>query len=211
VLLWGGRSSDRWERDGALYDPGSDEWRILPPGPVADSAEAKALWTGDELVVLGGEPVGHRSMDVAAAYSPAEDAWRALPSAPDGDSHWSAAGASDRWVLVPGRRLEHGVVTPIASLLDVRDGRWRVASMPPLHLDQPWAQVATLGARFVVLGAAPLAETDGFAPALSVYDPGSDAWSGPSMLPWGVGGTTHHLTLAAGAGGGIVRSSPVRS
>jgi hypothetical protein len=58
----------------AAYDPAADSWRELPdvPAPVMD---ARAWWTGRELILVGS---GH-----TFALDPARDAWRRLGDSPD--------------------------------------------------------------------------------------------------------------------------------
>jgi hypothetical protein len=67
MIVWGSST------DGAAYDPEADTWRTLPDAPFS-SSDAAAVWTGNEVVVLGGfdYPVN------AAAYDPATDEWRSL-------------------------------------------------------------------------------------------------------------------------------------
>ncbi len=82
------------------------EWRELPAPPLSPRAYALSVWTGREVVVLGGEadPCSP-SADCAsasaelrdgAAYDPQSNSWRAIPRAPvpvgPGDRLLSAAG-----------------------------------------------------------------------------------------------------------------------
>lgn len=63
MLVWGGAAGSEVFSDGASYDPWDDAWTPLPPLPRTDLADgaqggragAAAVWTGAELVVLGGE------------------------------------------------------------------------------------------------------------------------------------------------------------
>jgi N-acetylneuraminic acid mutarotase len=45
----------RIRTDGAAYDPAADRWETLPPAPLAGRARARAVWTGREFIVWGGE------------------------------------------------------------------------------------------------------------------------------------------------------------
>jgi hypothetical protein len=82
LLLWGGRTSSPDEPfayavDGAAYDPRTDAWRPIPAAPLpADRYDG--VWTGTELVVVGG---GEATLH-AAAYDPATGRWRELPEPP---------------------------------------------------------------------------------------------------------------------------------
>lgn len=70
MLVWGGSTGDDvgFLVDGALFDPDTSTWRMLPPAPL-DPQNTVAVWTGEELIVVGSRQ--------AAAYRE-EDGWREL-------------------------------------------------------------------------------------------------------------------------------------
>jgi hypothetical protein len=91
VFIWGGYDDDSLgsfhaAADGALYNPTTHQWRQLPPSPLSPRVYATALWTGSEVVVIGGQPAveasQQRSYTDAAAYDPATNMWRLLPAPP---------------------------------------------------------------------------------------------------------------------------------
>jgi hypothetical protein len=73
-------------RDGAAYDPTRQAWRRLPPAPLSARADATAVWTGQELLVLGGSPAPRSDRDRpytdGAAYNPERHSWRRLAPSP---------------------------------------------------------------------------------------------------------------------------------
>ncbi len=71
VIVWGGRTGEE-----AAYDPEADTWRRLPDAPIP-TRDAVGVWTGTEVVALGGLDGPVR----AAAYDPTSDEWRALAGA----------------------------------------------------------------------------------------------------------------------------------
>jgi hypothetical protein len=81
-------------------------WRDLPAPPLSPRAYAESVWTGREVVVLGGEtnpcPPNASCGSVAgdrrdgAAYDPTTDSWRAIPPAP------VPVGPGDRLVVADG-------------------------------------------------------------------------------------------------------------
>ena len=89
-IVWGGYDHDTGNEfhvtaDGAAYDPATNRWRTIAPSPLTPRAEAVGVWTGTELIVLGGHPAiitdeVHGDSD-AAAYDPVRDRWRRLPAA----------------------------------------------------------------------------------------------------------------------------------
>ena len=88
----------------AAYDPSTNRWRTLPPAPLSPRAGAIALWTGKNVIVLGGQPAittsSLQSFGDGAAYSPTTDTWQhiAAPIPPHGHQlDWqTAAQAGDK-------------------------------------------------------------------------------------------------------------------
>jgi len=75
MILWGGRARRALD-GGAAYDPVVDSWRILSvigaPAPRFNNA---LIWTGEEVVVLGGLDDSTR-LNSGARYDPVRDTWR---------------------------------------------------------------------------------------------------------------------------------------
>lgn len=68
---------------GALYEPRSDTWERIPPPPPEIRKfrrEGSAVWTGERLIVWGGD-VGPFVTE-GAAYDPETRRWAALPEGP---------------------------------------------------------------------------------------------------------------------------------
>lgn len=83
VIYWGGYAGDGDEpetvvplADGAAYNPQSDAWRSISPGPLERARPYSGVWTGDSMVVIGPEE------DDVASYDPILDSWTPLPSRP---------------------------------------------------------------------------------------------------------------------------------
>lgn len=88
-LVWGGYANvgtpdETTADDGASYDPVSDRWRMVEDAPIPGVRNGTAVWTGEELWVLGGYGGrnGYETVTAAAAYAPDRDAWRTLPDVP---------------------------------------------------------------------------------------------------------------------------------
>lgn len=147
-------------RDGAALDPAAGTWRTIAVAPAEVPAGAQARWTGDELLVLGGQPGAPLA---AWAYDPGLDTWRTLPpgplaTPPDGILAWTG-----REALVWSGASADGDAHPVAAL-DPATGVWRTADpAPPLGPDP----VGTWTGRELLLWDA----TSGIA-----YDPAADAW-----------------------------------
>jgi hypothetical protein len=78
-VIWGGLANPTGTpngpalANGAAYDPVARTWRRMAPAPLSARSNAAGVWTGREVVVLG----GGNNPD-AAAYDPATDRWRKM-------------------------------------------------------------------------------------------------------------------------------------
>lgn len=81
----GGTADEEAVADAAAYDPAADRWRELPDAPIPGAYDGEAIWTGDEVWVLGrfGGEAGREAMRGTAAYDPVTDQWRVLPELPE--------------------------------------------------------------------------------------------------------------------------------
>jgi hypothetical protein len=119
---------------GAAYAPAADQWRRLPPAPLAHRSDHAAVWTGNDMLVWGGVQPGRGGRsEVAvadgAAYRPTTRTWRPVPPAPlAGDTAvWSGTE-----LLVFGR-AEGGAESRLdAAAWDPRGERWRRLAASPL-------------------------------------------------------------------------------
>lgn len=136
--------------DGAAYDPSADTWRELADGPLPPRAGPDGVWTGAELIVLGGDdpdPEVTEQRRPAAAYDPATDAWRSIADEPRGPGT-SAVAWADGVVYVLGSGAPPGPdaderpsVAPLVEYL-VDDDRWVELPDPPdgprMHHAMAW-------------------------------------------------------------------------
>jgi hypothetical protein len=79
AVFWAGNSPDG-PAVGAVYDPGADTWRSLPDGPLGPREGYASVWTGKELVLIGGVRGDGQATPVAAAVDPRTGSWRLLPA-----------------------------------------------------------------------------------------------------------------------------------
>ena len=96
VVVWGEAAApDTRRRRGGFtvaYDPAADRWRALAPPPLAGQP-GSAVWTGREVVVLGGQDLRERNvfpdsaeLPAGAALDPATGAWRVIGAPPGFDT-----------------------------------------------------------------------------------------------------------------------------
>lgn len=90
MIVWGGVTgsvggvgrSPELRGDGAAYDPRSDTWRAIAPGPLSPRIYHVAVWTGEEMIVWGGSRPLRRERERVrydgAAYDRESDSWRVL-------------------------------------------------------------------------------------------------------------------------------------
>jgi len=100
--------------DGAIYSPSANSWRKLPAGPLSPRFNPELLWTGHEVLVIGGDP-DNESADGPgyaageAAYDLSHNRWRSLPAMPSTAGHevrHLRAVATDRGIYV-GQMWQH--------------------------------------------------------------------------------------------------------
>jgi hypothetical protein len=101
LVIWGGYDSNNPQNvsaNGAAYDPEDNRWTLLAASPLSPRAQAQAVWTGQEVFILGGNPAvitsQHDYDTNGALYDPATNAWQTVPapSAPAGHGlDWTLA------------------------------------------------------------------------------------------------------------------------
>jgi hypothetical protein len=117
--------------DGAVYDVASNTWRTMAPAPIPGRLAPNAVWTGNEMIVLGGATSGGADNGAradAAAYNPGTNEWRRLPDAP------TACLDHALWLgtaLVAGGNCESGDGPSTVVRYDPRANIWTTLSELP--------------------------------------------------------------------------------
>ena len=146
-LIWGGQevtqpepSSDMFN-DGALFDPRTDRWTIMPRSPLSPRDQVAAVWTGHEALLWGGQTEDTASTPAdsnsGAAYDPATRRWSRLPASPlsprsDATALWTGTEA----IFIggdspPGSAPSRGNGLDVdGALYDPTTRRW--SRLPPL-------------------------------------------------------------------------------
>lgn len=113
LIVWGGETAPANSTtapaptpvplgDGAAYDPSTGLWRRLPRPPLSPRENAAAVWTGSQMVVIGGDDGASRTFADAAAFDPATDSWSKLPPLPTGPASGATAVWTGRQIIVVG-------------------------------------------------------------------------------------------------------------
>lgn len=125
LVLWGGALEEHdlgfpTYADGAVFDPATEQWRLMSPSPLPGSNQPPhAAWTGSEVVIV--------QDGRSAAWDPATDRWRELSGFPQTDP----LDLLD--VAVIGSQVI--AVGPDVSL-DPGATEWRPLPAPPTDLAQ---------------------------------------------------------------------------
>ena len=167
VFLWGGRAGERTFSDGSLYDPSNRSWSPIHVGPPQRWQEGVVgLWTGQDVVLLGGERAGVRP--VAQAYSPDRGAWRPLSPPPRGPWLWRTAVWTGTHAVVLGTGDSGGAVLRY----DPAQDHWeRGGSISTMSLSRS-SRAAWAGGQMVVSGTVPGSTRL----VLQAFDPLGTAW-----------------------------------
>lgn len=145
VLVWGGMQYDSgpdispWLGAGYSYDLASDQWADLPAAPLTPRDRFSTVWTGAELIVVGGQD-DSGSRDDAAAYDPTAQRWRVLANAPVVSTSAMTVWTGEELVLLGGCCADTAVVSydPIAD-------EWRSLPDVPISDCAPIDFCATYG------------------------------------------------------------------
>ncbi len=148
LFIWGGFSARPCPTfgctgEGVLYNPATDTWRTVAAGSLRERTGAVAVWTGSEVVLLGGKINSGPALLHAAAYDPARDTWRELPAIPfvpdDGTGYLVSASVTpagvDAWVSWAGQFPVDDYRQGVEGYrLDVAAGSWTPLPATPLHV-----------------------------------------------------------------------------
>jgi hypothetical protein len=206
LLIWGGETSGGEPADPHRYDPLTDTWSVvnataLPPA----AGGTRALWTGSELLLMGGYRYPGGFSTGVGRYNPVTDSWKPFPSENEPQSYYGDA------IVWTGREaIVWGAPPPLCPgcpvmrrrgvAFDAAADTWSVIS----DRDQPGAGsylplavfatgAGTRGTGLMLVVAGPYQG--------GAYDPASDRWwpismqgsvpgdyaiwTGTEMLVWG--------------------------
>lgn len=156
MIVWGGVSGSPTDstflKDGAAYDPRTDRWRKLAKAPIDGRSNHQLVWTGSEMIVLGGYPGTDRFETRDAAYNPATDRWRLLAKSRLSVRFGHQATWTGTEILVTGGYggQDNSPLTSDARY-DVAKDTWR--KLPPSHCLPGGGHSATwTGSELIVFG-----------------------------------------------------------
>lgn len=135
-----------------------DSWTVVPAGPLSPRSSAVAVWTGTEVIVVGGEPQAwcppggdcavpdFAPLADGAAFDPADGTWRPIAPAPltfSGNASAISVHGSV-YVLVRGFEVRPGGTGGFLRY-DVATDTWHQLPAP----GDDWYQITALGSTVV--------------------------------------------------------------
>jgi hypothetical protein len=169
---------------GAGCEEGEHEWTRASQSPLSPRVAALAVWTGEELLIVGGDtkPCPPNASCEAptvppladgAAYDPAKDTWRRIADAPVGFEFAHAAlSGGTVYVWTYGYEERPGAATALLAY-DLAADRWRRLPPPPDVDPERVDGVVTAAGRAVVW----TANLNGEVLRLLAFDPASNRWA----------------------------------
>jgi hypothetical protein len=167
--------------DARTTTPGGGGWQRLADPPLSPRTRAMGVWTGDEMVVVGGEssatcppnasceaPPADAYLRDGAAYDPVAGTWRPVVDAPvplAGATATAFGGEIVVWVPT-------GSAGPALLAHAPGNDAWTALTPPPVS-DPGWYRVTGAGERLVAVHAS---DEAGEQPDL-VYDADADTWA----------------------------------
>lgn len=204
MIVWGGwltsHKRERYDGEGAAFDPTTNEWRMLPDAPLPAGYDAMGAWTGEEVIVmvtpLGNEPEDYPKFDEVGAFKPSTNAWREIESPPFVSYVSPPVAFLDEQLLVLslGGEVDGGEVNnygrsyDTGGIYDVSADEWRAHSDPPTRPNQTWPQIA-LDDEVVIDGLAYDADADSWRvlPEFPLHPREFPVrvWTGRELIIWG--------------------------
>jgi N-acetylneuraminic acid mutarotase len=115
MIVWGGfingQGNNSWLNTGGKYNPATDTWTSIS----TDNAPAgrylhKAVWTGSEMIVWGGNGVDYVLLNDGGRYDPATDTWTSISTtgAPIARSNNTVVWTASEMIVWGGSGLNTG-------------------------------------------------------------------------------------------------------
>jgi hypothetical protein len=164
---------------------GGGPWERLPRPPASGVLQgpdpAAAVWTGEELILLGSSafsPPDALRPPEALAYDPAANRWRQLAPSPLSRRTWTIQAWTGRQLLVVGGQCGDNVhnLCPDGAAYDPAADTW--TPVPGLAGGAAWPEAAGAwtGSELLVWSTTITSDLRSVANTASAYNPGSGRW-----------------------------------
>ncbi|MFH1421559.1 MAG: hypothetical protein ABIH42_02440, partial [Planctomycetota bacterium] len=157
MVIWGGEISENgyysFYYDGAKYNPATDSWSLISPPPIAGRSNHTAIWTGNEMIIWGGEGGGSCYND-GASYNPAADTWTLIDRAPiDERVYHSAVWTGGEMIVWGGYYYSNETEAYYndGAKYNPATDTWTVLSESPLSA-RDWFSCVWTGGKMIIWG-----------------------------------------------------------
>ncbi len=178
MIIWGGRSylSGAALNAGGRYNPSTDTWASVSLSPTLGPRYSHtAVWTGSEMIVLGGRTVSTFPPPAGSRYNPATDSWTPIPT-----PGWAAkTNHSAVWtgtrMLIWGGSEGGSLASPNGGAYDPASNSWSTITnqgAPPAALNH---SAVWTGSRMIIWGGEGATGSNARSTG-GIYDPATDTW-----------------------------------
>jgi hypothetical protein len=184
-------------RDGYAFDPRTGRWSHIPPAPGPGRTDAYAVWTGSEVLLVGGFGADEQK-PANVALDPATNTWRRIGNPPFPLPTRAARVWTGHTLVVWGgghARRSGAEYVPATN-------RWRRIARAPISLKSPSG--AWTGSQMIVFGSSIGASYDPrtdtwqrLPPSTLAPEASSVGWVGRRLVAWDYEGDTQDYSPAA--------------
>ncbi|MDI3291513.1 hypothetical protein [Polyangium sp. 15x6] len=126
VLIWAGSSGGSPIAGGALYDPAMNKWSSMSTASAPNARTNTGwVWSGTEMLLFGGRPLGSGASSEGFGYDPAMNKWRSLSTQNAPTARYDAFTVwMNGTMLVHGGRDVAGAAFDDAAIYDPMSDVW---------------------------------------------------------------------------------------
>lgn len=148
-------------------------WSALPTAPISERGGAASVWTGQVLIVWGGQTSDDQLRTDGATYDPTSRTWTTLPAAPlSGRTNALSAWSDNSFIVWGGDDDSNGHHAADGARYDPRTATWTKLPGAPIS-SYDWAQLVVAGDQAVLLSTPEANQGEVHADA---YDPTANTW-----------------------------------
>jgi N-acetylneuraminic acid mutarotase len=180
--------------DGYAFHPRSGRWSHIPAGPGPGRTDGYAVWTGSEVLLVGGSGYGKQQPE-NVALDPATNTWRRIPKAPIPLPTDAAKVWTGRTLIVWGGGDAGSHASRSGAAYVPATNRWHRIAQAPIALKSPSA--AWTGSQVIVFGSSIGASYDPHTntwqrlpPSTLAPEASSVAWIAGKLVAWDYEGNT---------------------
>jgi hypothetical protein len=186
--------------DGYAFHPRSGRWSHIPAGPGPRRTDGYAVWTGSEVLLVGGSGYGKQQPE-NVALDPATNTWRRIPKAPIPLPTDAAKVWTGRTLIVWGGGDAGSHASRSGAAYVPATNRWHRIAQAPIALKSPSA--AWTGSQVIVFGSSIGASYDPHTntwqrlpPSTLAPEASSVAWIAGKLVAWDYEGNTQDYSPA---------------